>query len=291
MYTLVVPTSVPVSSKKKFPLNLNQYRNAHYAVLHKAKLMFHEQVHKAVKQLPRMSQVKLIYTLFTGTKQLVDVSNVCSIVDKFFSDVLVDCERIEDDNYNIVLSADYRYGGYVKGNSHVVVTIEPVGDILPEHPEEEDETMQITIVQTEIEEAIRSHILSQINVNPGMRIEIDLLATRGATGFQAVIDILPDVESSGAASAKEVDEPTPAKSLSIKDTVTEVKVKTSKPRKAVEAEPEDDGEDDVAVEDEPVKAKTKSVFEEIEEESAPIEGEEEEVAPTRSLFGSLKNSE
>lgn len=51
--------------------------------------------------------------------------------------------------------------------------------------------MQITIVQAEIEAAIRAYILSQINVREGMGIAIELAATRGADGFKAIIDIQP----------------------------------------------------------------------------------------------------
>ena len=47
--------------------------------------------------------------------------------------------------------------------------------------------MQITIVQAEIELAIKQYILSQINVREDTTIDIELKATRGDTGFQAVI--------------------------------------------------------------------------------------------------------
>ena len=50
--------------------------------------------------------------------------------------------------------------------------------------------MQITIVQAEIEQAITDFIHRQINVREGMLIQIDLKATRGDHGFQAVIDIV-----------------------------------------------------------------------------------------------------
>lgn len=52
--------------------------------------------------------------------------------------------------------------------------------------------MQIIIIQTEIEEAIRNHILNQIAIKDDQRIDIDLRATRGSDGFQAVIDIVSD---------------------------------------------------------------------------------------------------
>lgn len=49
--------------------------------------------------------------------------------------------------------------------------------------------MLITIVQAEIETAIREYIDRQINLRPGMNVAIDLQATRGAEGFRAIIDI------------------------------------------------------------------------------------------------------
>lgn len=52
--------------------------------------------------------------------------------------------------------------------------------------------MQITIVQAEIEEAIINHITQQFTVKPGRTIEVDLRATRGAEGYQAIITIRPE---------------------------------------------------------------------------------------------------
>ena len=60
--------------------------------------------------------------------------------------------------------------------------------------------MQNTIVQAEIEQAITDFIHRQINVRDGMLIQIDLKATRGDHGFQAVIDIV-DPNSATIASA------------------------------------------------------------------------------------------
>lgn len=51
--------------------------------------------------------------------------------------------------------------------------------------------MQITIVQVEIEEAIIEHIKRQITINADQEITVDLRATRGAEGYQAIIDIRP----------------------------------------------------------------------------------------------------
>lgn len=51
--------------------------------------------------------------------------------------------------------------------------------------------MKITIVQREIEEAVRSYIHSQIAVKEGMEITMDFTATRGEDGLTAAIDISP----------------------------------------------------------------------------------------------------
>lgn len=185
MHTISVPISVPVTKKKKFYLNLNQYRNAHHFTLAKAKVNYHQIVEPRLSHLPKFDRIDLTYTLFTGTEQLCDVSNICSIVDKFFSDVLVSCGKIEDDNRKFVLSASYRYGGVDRTDPRVEVTITPAEDPVKE------EDMQIIIVQSEIEAAIEAQIREQIVVRDDYRIDIELRATRGEDGYQAIIDILP----------------------------------------------------------------------------------------------------
>ncbi len=131
MWVIGEPISIPVSKNKNFALNLNQYRNAHHHTLNAAKVNFKELVTPWLRDIPRIEKVNLIYTLFAGSKQLCDVSNICSIVDKFFSDTLVSAGIIEDDNYTVVLSSLSRFGGFDKGRSRVEVTIEPVGSTSP----------------------------------------------------------------------------------------------------------------------------------------------------------------
>lgn len=198
-YVISCPLSVPTTTKKRFYLNLNQYRNAHHFTLAKAKVNFHEMMAQRVKHLPQFDTVNLIFTLYPGTEQLVDTSNVCSIVDKFFSDVLVKCKKIQDDNRKIVLSVVYRYGEIDRLNPRVDVSISP-GEIAPGlvtvdlavDQSKREKPMQITINQNEIEKAIEARIRSQIMVREGFRIDIDLKATRGPEGYQAVIDIVEE---------------------------------------------------------------------------------------------------
>lgn len=51
--------------------------------------------------------------------------------------------------------------------------------------------MQITLVQSEIEQALTNYINDIMTVKDGMAISITLRATRGEEGTTAVIDILP----------------------------------------------------------------------------------------------------
>lgn len=131
MWVIGVPITIPISKNKSFSLNLNQYRNAHHQTLNKAKVNFKELVTPWLDNLPRMEKVNLTYTLFVGTRQLVDVANVCSIVDKFFSDTLVSAGVIEDDNYQFIPSSLSRFGGFEKGLARVEITIEPIGSTWP----------------------------------------------------------------------------------------------------------------------------------------------------------------
>lgn len=196
MYVISVPISVPVSKKKRFYLNLNQYRNAHHFTLSKAKNVFHDIVKPLLGSLPRMEKIELTYTLYVGNLQLCDTSNICCIVDKFFSDVLVSSDIIEDDNYTIVLSADYRYGGLDKSNPRVEVAIKPVGPAGIQMDESDqakkEEPMQITIRQPEIELALRAYVTSNVALASGKRIEMEFSAKRGPGGLQAVINIVDD---------------------------------------------------------------------------------------------------
>jgi hypothetical protein len=69
--------------------------------------------------------------------------------------------------------------------------------------------MKLTIVETEIQEAIRNHIQNIIAVKPGMAITMDFSATRGSDGLIANIDISPakdDADPATIVQAKSSDE-------------------------------------------------------------------------------------
>ncbi len=181
--TISLPIYIQVNSKTNFALNLNQYRNAHYHILNKAKVLFEEAVKPLLSVLPQMTKLKLTYTLFFGSKRAVDTANICSIVDKFFSDTLVNNQIIPDDNNNIISDIDYRFGGIDVQNPRVDVTISDY------QVTEKEEDMRIILVQSEIEAAITNYVHQQIALKEGQSVTIEFKNTRGEDGATAEVNI------------------------------------------------------------------------------------------------------
>jgi hypothetical protein len=125
MWVVSVPTSVMVSKRKRWWLNLNHYRNAHHQTLDKAKKEFTDIVLPRLVDIPHLAQAQLSYILYGPSEQLCDVANVCSIVDKFFSDCMVKAERLTDDNRKYLPQVAYGWGGVDRDNPRVDVIIEP----------------------------------------------------------------------------------------------------------------------------------------------------------------------
>ena len=122
-YKLDAPLRVPVSKSKFFSLNLNQYRNAHYFTLNNAKKEFKSQMEKQITALPSLVQVWIVYELYLPSKRKADTSNICSIVDKFFCDALVELGKLPEDNYEHVIECLYRFGGVDTKNPRCEITI------------------------------------------------------------------------------------------------------------------------------------------------------------------------
>ena len=131
--------------------------------------------------------------------------------------------------------------------------------------------MQITIVQAEIEQAITDFIHRQINVRDGMLIQIDLKATRGDHGFQAVIDIV-DPNSATIASAPKQEKaepeqapvPEPAPTVVVTPATPAVAAPVTRTRvvRAAKAVPEEKPAEPVAT---PAKAEAPEVQSEPED--------------------------
>lgn len=126
MNTLISPLSVPMTKRKRFILNINNYRNVHYRDLHKAKISYFEQVKAQVLALKGWRSVSVRFTLYPSTRRKMDISNVCSIHDKFLMDALVRLKKLPDDDYRHVRDASYHFGCVDKGRGRVEV--EFIGD-------------------------------------------------------------------------------------------------------------------------------------------------------------------
>lgn len=210
MWTVALPLSVPVTKAKSWTLNLNPYRNAHHHTLDKAKKNYKALIWNAIRKLPALPPVTITYTLFPANRRSVDVANVCSIQDKFFCDALVEAGRLPDDSFEHVVSVCYRFGGVDRSNPRVEATIEPAStepDTVstssvhagkPPSANSKENPLKISLVQTEIEEAVRAHIRSMISVREGMDINMVFSATRGEDGLTAAIDIVPAGTTSAA---------------------------------------------------------------------------------------------
>jgi len=122
--TFTLPLEVYYSEKKKFILNLNNYRNAHYRVLSIAKKVYTENLVERIKDYSRFDDpVSLEYIYYAKSNRRLDVSNPCSIIDKFTCDALVKAEIIEDDSFKQIKKVSYIFGGVDKHNPRYELTI------------------------------------------------------------------------------------------------------------------------------------------------------------------------
>lgn len=128
MYRLKSPLYIMVG-KRKFILNLNQFRNSHYRVLNQAKIKYKQYMWKQIKSLPQLTPpIRITYTVFKGDKRNCDTGNICSVHQKFFEDALVELGRIKDDNHLLIPETKFKWGGIDKLNPGVEILIEEKGE-------------------------------------------------------------------------------------------------------------------------------------------------------------------
>ena len=118
-----LPLEVYYSKNKKFILNLNNYRNAHYRILSSAKKIYAENLVDRISHPKYEEPVVLTYTYYAKSKRRLDVSNPCSIIDKFTCDALVKAEVLEDDSFEHIKEVIYKFGGIDKDNPRCVLEI------------------------------------------------------------------------------------------------------------------------------------------------------------------------
>ena len=126
-YVIRIPSYVYLprkkSSDKRFNLNLNTYRNAHFQILNQAKKQFSKDIAGEICCLPYFKNpITINYSVFLARKN-GDVMNVGSVVDKFFCDSLQNFGKIRDDNCKFVVSCTFEFGGIEKNGGYVIARI------------------------------------------------------------------------------------------------------------------------------------------------------------------------
>lgn len=175
MWTISLPLRIPVSRNKLFSLNLNIYRNTHFQTLNKAKQNFNDLARELLVGVPKLKACSLEYVLYPASRQLCDISNVCTVVDKFFSDALVDCGILEDDNYQFIADVRFRFGQIDKANPRAEVIIRS-----PDHQPKEEDPMKIStktvtfvsLTRDDLVTAIREYVGKQVTLAPDAELDL-----------------------------------------------------------------------------------------------------------------------
>lgn len=105
---------------------------------------------KLLEPVPQLGKIRLHYDVCPRTKNRLDVMNVGSIVDKYFSDCLTEYGIIEDDDYTHIDFASFGFGGLAT-EEHVLVTITEI------EPRKE-EIMRILLDEDEIQSALEAFV-------------------------------------------------------------------------------------------------------------------------------------
>ena len=127
-FKIFSPLEIKVSAKRKFILNLNQYRNTHYRITNSAKIKYKEFIDEQLESLDMsFKQCAIIYTVFKGDKRRFDVGNICSIHQKFFEDALSERGIISDDKSEVIPLCIFASGGVDNIKPRVEIEVIDVG--------------------------------------------------------------------------------------------------------------------------------------------------------------------
>lgn len=152
VFTIKLPMRMKVNKGGELEsLNLNVYRNLHFYKLNFQKKAFHDFVKPLLSGLPPMEAVKLHYMVNPKGGFRLDTMNVGSVVDKFFSDALVLCGIVPDDDYKHVVKNDFEFGSLCPNDPHVLVTI-------TETKPRKETPMRILLDQSEIQKALEAFV-------------------------------------------------------------------------------------------------------------------------------------
>lgn len=152
-HVVVLPLFIQLSKKKRFYLNLNNYRNSHYMVLNNSKRIFESQIIKELKNIPPIINFEIHYYFYSPNKIVRDLANVVSIVDKYFCDTLSEVGIIEDDNTDFLKHVSMTFGGMDRDNPRVEAHIKVLKYKESKNP------MKIILEKKEFDVAVRQFLL------------------------------------------------------------------------------------------------------------------------------------
>ena len=127
MIKLPIFLETGVRKKRKHYLNLNLYRNMPFHQNNSLKKELKRVVLPSIPKDQHYEKFELHYVLYLPNLLKRDISNVLSIVDKFFADALVEAGCVPDDNYEHLEYVTYKFGGHdEKKKGYVEVTVKEV---------------------------------------------------------------------------------------------------------------------------------------------------------------------
>lgn len=132
--------------------------------------------------------------------------------------------------------------------------------------------MKITLVQSQIEEAIRNYAMERIRLQPGQRLDLNLMATRGPAGYTCDIEVVDDttgqalniaqkVESARSALDTQEAVEAPVESDTAEEVAETVEAQDDVQEPAQDAEEADESTDEAPAEDKPARP---SIFAKLE---------------------------
>jgi len=112
---------------KKHWLTMNNYRNWHYQTADSTKKKFKEAVKPQILALPDLTAlwgvIHLHYILYPPNRQTRDLMNAVAIIDKYFSDALVELGKLTDDDLDNIRSLSCNAENIDKANPRMEVVI------------------------------------------------------------------------------------------------------------------------------------------------------------------------
>ena len=265
-----------VNKKDQKALNLNVYRNLHFFQNNLMKTQFHELMEPLLKGIPKMDQVKLHYVVNSRTKTRLDTMNVGSVVDKFFSDSLVNHGIIPDDDYKHVVFNSFEYGR-IQPEEHVLVTIT---EIKPRS----DIPMRILLDEDDIQTALETYVES-LGIEGSTGVEISVV-DENTINAEVIIGDKPKVKakpkprvSRKPAAKPAPKEPTPDVADTDKNSPDSNGTgSTESPNTESEPKQEDPKSDDTSI-NKAEGSKAKNIFGESQEASSKVEKKAEAETP------------